>query len=233
MFQYHPDIVAQFPNVRCGVLLATGMTNQPTPDALKSRYIEEQESVKAEIRDTPLSELPSLAAWRRTFSAFGVSPTKYRSASEALLRRLTKKGDIPSINTLVDIGNLISIRYRIPVAVFDTQHLTGKLTVHFAQGDERYTELGSDEVIHPEAGEVVFSDETGLVFARRWCWKQSKQSAAQLSTTNAIICTEAQHENNATDIENALADMRELFQEYAGGEYQSAILDKDNLAFTD
>ena len=39
-----------------------------------------------------------------------------RSAAEALLRRLTKQGSIPSINTLVDIGNLVSIRYALPVA---------------------------------------------------------------------------------------------------------------------
>ena len=29
-------------------------------------------------------------------------------------------GDIPSINTLVDIGNLVSIRYVLPIAIVDT-----------------------------------------------------------------------------------------------------------------
>ena len=82
------------------------MTNRPTPPELLALYQSEQKKVLAEIGDTPLSELKSLAAWRSAFRGFGVNPTKYRSAAEALLRRLTKKGDIPSINTLVDICNM-------------------------------------------------------------------------------------------------------------------------------
>src|SRR5215204_939012 len=121
-FQYSPQIIQNFPQVVGGVIIAKGMSNPPTPDALRERYFAEQEAVKARIGDTPLSELESLTAWRKAFSAFGVSPTQYRSAAEALLRRLTKKGDIPIINTLVDIGNLVSIRYGIPVAVVDTRH---------------------------------------------------------------------------------------------------------------
>ena len=35
----------------------------------------------ARIGDTPLSEIPSLAAWRRVFAAFGAQPTKYRNAA--------------------------------------------------------------------------------------------------------------------------------------------------------
>src|SRR5215207_3832287 len=124
MFQYHPDIIAKFPQVVGGVIYAAGLQNAPSSAELQAIYIKEQEAVKQRVTDAALSELPSLAAWRTTFSAFGVSPTKYRSAAEALLRRLTKKGDIPSINTLVDIGNIISIRYGIPVAVVDTRHLS-------------------------------------------------------------------------------------------------------------
>src|SRR6202011_6022905 len=120
----------------------------------------EQQIVKQRIGNTPLSQIEALAAWRSTFRAFDVDPTQYRSAAEALLRRLTKKGDIPSINTLVDIGNLVSIRYALPVAVFDTRSIQGTLTVHFAAGSERYTTLGESEVAHPETGEVVFSDRS-------------------------------------------------------------------------
>ncbi len=94
-FRYQPDLLTRYPSLVGGVILAHGMTNQPTtPDLLQS-YQAEQEEVKRRIGDTPLSELPSLAAWRRAFSAFNVNPTQYRSAAEALLRRLTKKGRHP------------------------------------------------------------------------------------------------------------------------------------------
>lgn len=228
-FQYHPDILACYPDVVGGVILAQGLTNGPTRSNLQAAFQTEQQAVLRRIGSTPLSQIASLAAWRSAMRAFGVEPTQYRSAAEALLRRLTKKGDIPSINTLVDIGNLVSIRYSLPVAVFDTRFLHGAVTVHFADGSERYTTLGEAEVDHPDVGEVVFSDETGLVIARRWCWRQSDQSAAQPDTTDAIITVEAHHADAHKDIEAALKDLLTLLQEYAGGRYIAGVLDRNRL----
>ena len=127
LFRYDSTVVTQFPAVVGGVLHASGVVNGPTPPDLKAAYREEQAAVLARLGDSPLSEVPSLAAWRRAFRAFGVDPTAYRSAAEALLRRLTKQGSIPSISTLVDLGNLVAIRYAMPVAVFDLASITGGL----------------------------------------------------------------------------------------------------------
>lgn len=232
-FRYHPAIAERFPDVVGGVILARGMTNRPTPESLQAAYLAEQQTVLHKIGETPLSQIPSLAAWRGAFRKFGLDPTQYRSAAEALLRRLTKKGDIPSINTLVDIGNLVSIRYALPVAVFDTRALQGAVTVHFADGSERYTTLGESEEDHPEPGEVVFSDETKLVIARRWCWRQSEQSAAQIDTTQAIITVEAHHAQGRTDVQAALNDLLELLRKYAGGEFISSVLDAGHPVISD
>ena len=91
-FHYGSDIVERFPDVVGGVLLATGLVGGPTPPELAEAFASEQRSVLARLGDTPLSEVSSLAAWRRAFRGFGVDPTAYRSAAEALLRRLTKRG---------------------------------------------------------------------------------------------------------------------------------------------
>ena len=227
-FRYSKDLLARYPDVVGGVILAQDMTNGPAPESLLATYHAEQEAVKKHIGATPLSQIASLAAWRGALRKFGVDPTQIRSSAEALLRRLIKKGDIPSINLLVDIGNLVSIRYALPVAVFDTRALQGPVTVHFADGSERYTTLGQSEVEHPEVGEVVFSDETGLVIARRWCWRQSEQSAAQADTTSAIITVEAHHADSHRDIKAALMDLRSLLQKYAGGTFEASILDAAN-----
>ena len=232
-FRYHADILARYPHVVGGVLLAHGLTNGPTPQDLGETYRAEQEAVKARIGTTPLSELASLAAWRSAMRAFDVDPTQYRNAAEALLRRLTKKGDIPTINTLVDIGNLVSIRYALPVAVFDTRSLQGAVTVHFAAGTERYTTLGQESEEHPLPGEVVFTDESGQVIARRWCWRQSESSAARAETSDAIITVEAHHANGRRDIEAALHDLQELLHRYAGGTYTAGILDVHTPAIED
>ena len=229
-FQYDAKIIQAYPKLVAGAIVASGMQNGSAPPQLADAYRSEQAAVKARIGATPLSELPSLSAWRRAISAFGVSPTKYRSAAEALLRRLTKKGDIPSINTLVDIGNLVSIRYGLPVAIFDTHQISGAITVHYSDGSERYMELGSGDIMHPEVGEVIFSDETRMVVARRWCWRQSATSAANEDTSEAVVTVEAHHDEGAADIEKALADLQNLLNEYAGGTFSSAVLSAANPA---
>lgn len=226
VFQYHPSILAQFPTIRGGIALVRNLTNAPTLDALAARYASEQQAVLARIGDTPLAEIESLSAWRRTFSAFGVPPTKYRNAAEALLRRLTKHGDIPNVNILVDIGNVLSIRYALPIAFVDRRHMTGTLTVQFADGDERFTDLGQSEVMHPEPGEVIFADEQDLIFARRWCWRQSDHSASRLDTTEAIVTIEGIHADAERDVRAALDDLRALLTEFVPG----VVIDADLLS---
>lgn len=232
IFRYSPDLLDRYPALVGGVILAGGVTNGATPDALRVAYEAEQQAVLARIGDTPLSQIPSLAAWRGAFRLFGVDPTQYRCAAEALLRRLTKKGGIPSINTLVDIGNLVSIRYALPVALFDLRAVSGALTVRFAGGSERYTTLGDAEIEHPEPGEVVFTDDAALVHARRWCYRQSEQSAVRADTTAVLVTVEAHHATARADVEAAVADLESLIRTYAGAEGRQDILDATHPEFT-
>lgn len=224
IFNYHSDVRAKYPNLVGGIVVARGVKNGASSPELLAAYHAEQQATLARIGDTPLSQIESLAAWRGAFRSFGVDPTQIRSACEALLRRLTKQGDIPSINALVDIGNLVSIRYALPVAMVDTRALTGEITVCFADGTEKFTNLGQEEVTHPDPGEVIFVDNAGLVFARRWCWRQSDQSAARESTTDLLVTVEAQHEGGQNDVEAALKDIVELLEQYTGGTLESHLL---------
>ena len=232
-FGYDHEILEQFPNVVGGVIHADGVTNRPAPAELTAAFGAEQASVLQRIGETPLSELPTLAAWRSAFRSFGVNPTKYRSAAEALLRRLTKQGELPSINALVDLANLVSIRYALPVAVFDQREVTVGTTVRLAYGGERWADLGSSETEHPEPGEVIFSDDDEQVSARRWCWRQSRASAAREDTTEVLVTVEGHHAAAPDDIDRALRDLEALIGSYASpATVRSDVLDASNPTFT-
>ena len=200
------------------------MQNPASPEPLREAFLKEQKSVLEAIGQIPLSEISSLAGWRTAFRRFGVDPTQTRSSAEALLRRLTKKGDIPSINTLVDIVNLVSIRYALPVAAFDLRHLKLPITVRFATGSELYTPLGETGTENPIPGEVIFVDQTDLVIARRWCHRQSDESAAREDTQRALFTIEAQHEGSEPSIRQAMEDLLDLIKYYAGGNCQTALM---------
>jgi len=231
-FRYAPTVVEQFPDVVGGVLVTDGLVARETAPELAEAFIAEQQATLARLGNTPLSEVPSLNAWRRAFRAFGVDPTAYRSAAEALLRRLTKQGSLASINTLVDIGNLVSIRYALPVAVFDRDSITGTLTVRQATGDESFTDLGSGTTEQPEPGEVIFIDEAGRVAARRWCWRQSAESASSAATSDVLVTVEGHHASARSDVEAALADLDGLLRSFAGPtETTMGIVDAGSPAF--
>ncbi|MBN2549278.1 MAG: hypothetical protein JXB15_08980 [Anaerolineales bacterium] len=223
-FRYDPEIIDRFPNLAGGAMVGKGFENRPSPERLQQAYLEEQRRVLERIGSTPLSEIETLAGWRAAFRLFGVDPTQYRSAAEALLRRLTKKGDIPSINAVVDVCNLVSIRYGLPVAAFDHQAIGGGITVRFATGEERFTVLGEAEAEQPKPGEVIFISDNGLVVARRWCWRQSEESAARLDTRQALFTIEAQHPGGRERVAQALGDLQGLLGEYVGGEYEVVLL---------
>jgi DNA/RNA-binding domain of Phe-tRNA-synthetase-like protein len=215
LFRYAPEILERFPGIVGGVIHATAVTNGETPPALAEAFASEQATVRTRIGDTPLSEIPELAAWRRVFRGFGVDPTQYRSAAEALLRRLTKQGELPSIWALVDLANLVSIRHALPVAVFDLSAIRGGLIVRFARGDETWADLGASATDRPEPGEVIFADEADTVAARRWCWRQSAASAANPETAEVLVTVEGHHEGANTDVLAALDGLDRLLRDHA------------------
>jgi len=231
-FRYDTAILERFPDVVGGVVHATGVAAGTTPPALAAAFTAEQAAVVARIGATPLSEIPSLAAWRRAFRGFGVDPTQYRSAAEALLRRLTKQGELPSIGTLVDLGNLVSIRHALPVAVFDLRSIQGGVTVRFARGDERWSDLGASTTARPEPGEVIFADGADTVLARRWCWRQSAESAARDDTAEILVTVEGHHEGAQDDVARALDDLDGLLRAHVGVQSaRRAILSRARTSF--
>ena len=232
MFSYHQRVTDRYPTIRAGVVHAVGLSNGPSPVALRDEFRAQQHASRSELEDRTLSAVPSIAAWRRAFSSFGVKPTQYRNAAEALLRRLAKRGDIPSINLLVDIANLVAIRYALPVATFDQAQVTGSTEVRFADGSERFTDLGSGQVVPPQPGEVIFVDRAGLVSARRWCWRQSTQSATGPRTVEALCTVEGHHDRASEDVATAANDISLLLDRYQpDARWKTAVLSPENPWF--
>lgn len=228
LFRYDAAIIERFPTVVGGVIVAN-VRNGPTPASLTTALAAEVMAARARLKGIPLSEVPSLNAWRRAFRAFGVDPTQYRSAAEALLRRITKGDDLPTINALVDVANLVSVRHALPVAIFDTRAIEGGTLVRVAGGDEQWADLGGSATEHPDPGEVIFVDDARVVSARRWCWRQSRSSAAREDTTAVLVTVEGHHESAPAEVTAALADLDALLRDSADATIvTTAILDADH-----
>jgi len=84
---------------------------------------------------------PPVAAMRKLFRAAGCDPTRYRPASEALLRRLVKGAELPAIQPLVDINNCLSAQIAVPCCVMTDGSLGDSLVFRIGQPGESYQSL--------------------------------------------------------------------------------------------
>jgi DNA/RNA-binding domain of Phe-tRNA-synthetase-like protein len=204
-FAYDPAVARTFPQLATGLIKATGLTEALDMADAASRF---EALAKDRLGAGTEADLPAIRAWRAAFSEMGLKPTKYRCASEALLRRLRKEGSLPRVVPLVVLCNAVSAAYAVPVAAFDLGRVAGGLTVGPASGSETYlTFAGGEE--HPEPGEIVFADADGTAHARRWTNRQGATSAVAPGTRAALIVIEGLHEAAEADVtaaRDALAD---------------------------
>jgi DNA/RNA-binding domain of Phe-tRNA-synthetase-like protein len=174
-FKHAAEIWRDFPELIPGVLAVSGITgNGPADDGI-ARFTA---VARSRLNGTPerAARDPGLG---RAFARMGLKPTRYRCASESLLRRFRPEGALPRLHPLVDLCNAVALAYAIPVAVLDAATITGRLEVRYATGDEDYLMLSGD-VEHPAAREVIFA---GQAHARRWTNRQSGLSAVRDPTT--------------------------------------------------
>jgi DNA/RNA-binding domain of Phe-tRNA-synthetase-like protein len=221
-FQHHDDIRRDFPGLAAGALLIPA---PPTAERA-AEVVERQLAIaRQRLAAGPEGQFPEIQAWRRAFTALGIKATGYRCASESLLRRLRRDGELPPVHPLVDICNAISAATAVPVAALDVTKIDGDLEVRYATGTETYLTFGGERE-HPVPGEVTFADAGGNAHARRWTNQQSGLSAVSADTTTALIVTEALHEGAAGDIVGVTAALAEAL-----GAVRASVLTRDTPEF--
>ena len=101
------------------------------------------ERYKATLTTETLKRLPGIEATRRVYKTCGKDPSRYRPASEALIRRVLQGKALYQIDTLVDLINLASIAYGYSIGGFDADKFKGDtLTLGVGKAGEPYEGIG-------------------------------------------------------------------------------------------
>lgn len=93
----------------------------------------------------------------------GVRRRKNPPASETLIKLLQKRNDLPSINKLVDIYNIISTDTELALGAHDIDKIDGNVTLRIQDGTERFIPLGSNEPQPVKAGEYSYIDDSSEI----------------------------------------------------------------------
>lgn len=93
-----------------------------------------------------ISQLPAIAASRKAYKACGKDPARYRLSAEALLRRILKRGEIYSVNNVVDLLNLVSISTGFSIGGYDAKKINGDIEFGIGKNNEPYEGIGRGEL---------------------------------------------------------------------------------------
>ena len=113
--QIDPRIFNQYPGTLIGVVTLEGVDNHGEASDIQSLLREAEQVAIQKIGTDPITEHPNIACWREVYRKFGAKPKKYPSSIENLVRRVSSGEQIRHVNKLVDIYNVISLRYLLPV----------------------------------------------------------------------------------------------------------------------
>ncbi len=139
--------------------ITVGPTNREIFNTLEMEIKEELRNRFSSLEHLPRNKI--IRAYRNLYWKMGIDPTKQRPSSEALVRRILKKG-LPSINTLVDAGNLASSSTLIPIGIYDVDRIEGELVLRVTRDGELFEGIGGAEKVMSK-GHPVLADERGII----------------------------------------------------------------------
>lgn len=178
---------------------------------------EMEERFRSELTTESLKEQSGIAATRRVYKACGKDPSRYRPASEALIRRMLQGKELYQINTLVDLINLASIAYGYSIGGFDAGKFVGDtLTLGIGREGEPYEGIGRGMInIH---GLPVYRDAEGGVGTPT---SDHERTKITMDTRHLVVLING-YDGKAERVEANARFIQELLRKYAhsdGGSY--------------
>lgn len=166
-----------------GAAVEAQVTNSPYSQELWDEIHAWEERFRSELTTESLKELSGIAATRRVYKACGKDPSRYRPASEQLIRRMLQGKELYQIDTLVDLVNLASIVYGYSIGGFDADKMVGDtLTLGIGREGEPYEGIGRG--LLNIAGLPVYRDEQGGVGTPT---SDNERTKMTLATTHLLV----------------------------------------------
>ena len=193
-----------------GAAVEAQVVNTPYSEELWDDIHALEDRFRQELTTESLKDLPSIAATRRVYKACGKDPSRYRPASEQLIRRMLQGKELYQIDTLVDLINLASIAYGYSIGGFDADKFVGDtLTLGVGREGEPYEGIGRGML--NIAGLPVYRDAEGGVGTPTSDHERTKMTMA---TTHLVVLINGYDGNEQRVAENAHF-IQELLRKYA------------------
>ena len=227
-FHISPQVHELFPSLRIGVLVAEGIENASVDKELIKLKFEKAGEFRNKYNPNTLLDNVCIKAWRDTYRKFGVNAKDHKPTAEALLRRLLKGEDIPSISKAVDLYLVVETQFYLPIGGYDLDHIQGDIQLRLSPGGEDFIPLGSTQVEEQTSpNEVVYSDDVRIL-TRRWNYRDCDKCKITKESKRITLFTEAALPEISTEhLSSSLDLLREYMLQYCGGSVKTMLIDSN------
>ena len=164
-----------------------------------------------------LKEMSGIAATRKVYRACGKDPSRYRPASEALIRRMLQGKQLYQRDTLVDLVNLASIAFGYSIGGFDADKFEGDtLTLGVGKAGEPYEGIGRGNI--NIEGLPVYRDSLGGVGTPT----SDNERTKMMSDTSQLVVLINGYDGNEQQVRANAEYIQSLLKKYCksdGGSY--------------
>lgn len=164
-----------------------------------------------------LKEMSGIAATRKVYRACGKDPSRYRPASEALIRRMLQGKQLYQRDTLVDLVNLASIAFGYSIGGFDADKFEGDtLTLGVGKAGEPYEGIGRGNI--NIEGLPVYRDSLGGVGTPT----SDNERTKMMSDTSHLVVLINGYDGNEQQVRANAEYIQSLLKKYCksdGGSY--------------
>lgn len=204
-----PGLKAKSPRVALGVVTASVHVGDSPAELLDAML-----AAEAKIRELPepraVLESPPILATRAGYRSLGKDPARYRGSAEALLRRILSGKNLPHINVVVDIINLVSVHSRLSIGLYNLGKVEGDIVFRSGRAGESYKGIGKYDLNLEDL--PIFSDALGP-HGSPTSDSERTMVTAETNQVAAILISFGGSEN----LERWLQMLADLFQKYALG----------------
>ncbi|TQQ84371.1 hypothetical protein EXD82_06945 [Peptacetobacter hominis] len=106
----------------------------------------ECEKIEKEMTTEDIASNDVIKANRTAYKACGKNPSRYRTSSEALLRRIVQGKGIYFVNNIVDINNVVSMKSGFSIGSYNTDKIHGDIVLTVGKEGECYQGIGKGDI---------------------------------------------------------------------------------------
>lgn len=213
-------IAEKIPQFKLGVIHYRNIVVSDSPQMLRGRMQLLQEQLKLEYEGTKVAEIHEIQQWRQIVKTLGVDPSKYRHSAEALMRRVTKGDFLPSINSAVDVTNVLSLQYKIPFGIYDVSKLELPIRMYIGTENDQYEALNGRN--YHLVNKLTLADKRGAFGSP---FVDSKRTSVTDETTECLQIVYLLPSVNKMNANQQLETIAHTFYSFHGGDYEYQLIE--------